>query len=528
MVEKKYDRIKAADIVCVLVILAAFFSGVLVCRDYGYYIDEDIEKNILIQNMVEYRHILLGEQNYEDGISNMVEMDHGVAPYYPLGAYWFLKILFEGMEFPKDTLTIWHLYTFVLFFCGCIALYGIVYELFHSKKTALFSFLLYYLTPRIFAEGHYNNKDIVFLTFGLITLYFAMRYIKSRRLWWGFCFACTAAFMTNIKILGAWFFAVPGIAYLCSGFWEKKLDKRKVIEGFGVIFSYIVIFAAITPAFLRHGIDYIGWCLTNAASFGRWSGAVVYAGRTVILPKEQLPPDYLPLNILYTTPLILLLLSLIGHIRAVAAMVRREKGSAFYGMVLVLYLVPFGYAVLNRNLIAYNGWRHFYFVYGNIAIFMAVGCHTIWQYVKRRWLAYGFCGCILGYLLYLILAGHPYQYSYVNILAKRPAEADWQLDYWCVGDMQALNRLYTSKDRNQALELSVTGMMGYIDGSLLYEDRWNGEIFFVDWNEALGTANYIICNKTYTPVPEAGYHLLFTIEAYGNCLYEVYENEKSE
>lgn len=44
MVEKKYDRIKAADIVCVLVILAAFFSGVLVCRDYGYYIDEDIEK----------------------------------------------------------------------------------------------------------------------------------------------------------------------------------------------------------------------------------------------------------------------------------------------------------------------------------------------------------------------------------------------------------------------------------------------------------------------------------------------------
>lgn len=65
-----------------------------------------------------------------------------------------VKIHFGEMEFLKDTAESWRIYTFTLFFCGCMALYGIVYELFYIKITALFTFLLYYLTPRIFAEEH--------------------------------------------------------------------------------------------------------------------------------------------------------------------------------------------------------------------------------------------------------------------------------------------------------------------------------------------------------------------------------------
>lgn len=511
--------------ICIMVITITFIAGIFVSNDYGCYIDEYTEKSILWSNVREYIYIFRGEEIREDGISHSVERDHGVAPYYPLGAYWAVKMHFGEMEFLKDTAEPWRIYTFTLFFCGCMALYGIVYELIYSKKTALFTFLMYYLTPRIFAEGHYNNKDIIFLTFGIITLYFAIRYIKSRSFGWGFCFACAAAFMTNIKIPGLWFFAAPGIAYLCSGFWERKLDRRRMMEGFGVILSYFVIFTVITPAFLSGGADYIEYCLTNATSFARWFGVVVYAGKTVNIPKEQLPPDYLPLNILYTTPLVILLLSLIGHVKAVAAIVRKEKGAALYGMVLVLYLVPFGYALANRNLIAYNGWRHFYFLYGGIAIFMAAGCHTIFRILKRRWLTYGFCGCVLVYLLYLIIAGHPYQYAYINILARRPAEMDWQLDYWDMGALQALDRLYSSKDRNQALELSVAGE-DTINQYMLYDDRWNGEISCKNRNDAFGEVNYIIYNKTYGSPPETGYHLLFTIEAYGNCLYEVYEKDE--
>ena len=510
--------------VCVAVIVAAFVMGALVSDDYGCYIDEYNEKAILGLNAIEYinlfKGVFRGEENPGDGISHSEERDHGVALYYPLGAYWAVK----QIDYPSDTAELWRLYTFLLFFCGCMALYGIVYELFHSKKTALFSFLLYYLTPRMFAEGHYNNKDMIFLSLGLVTIYFAIRYSRSRKLVWGICFACGAAFMTNLKILGAWFFAVPGIFYLCSGFWERKLDRRRIVEGFGVILSYFVIFTAITPAFLAGGVDYIKYCLTNATSFVRWFGGVVYAGRTVSIPEEKLPPDYLPLNILYTTPLPLLLLSLLGFVRAMVSMVRREKGAAVYGMVLALYLVPFAYALLNRNLIAYNGWRHFYFLYGGIAIFMAAGCHMIFRTLKRGWIRGCFCGCVLAYLLCLVIGGHPYQYSYINLLAARPAEADWQLDYWDLGNLQALNRLYSGEDRNRALELSVQGDIT-IYFQTLYDDRWNGQVSYKAPDDGLEGVNYIICNKTYYSPPETGYHLLFTIEAYGNCLYEVYEKD---
>lgn len=518
---------------CIVLVAAAFLFGLFACDDYGSYLDLGGEEYITVQNVVGYANELVFREKRLPDISGSIEKDHGTAPYYPLGARWLLREISPDntLTFPEATRVEWYVYTYVLFFLGCLALYGIVQELFHSHKLSIVMFFVYFLSPRFFAEGHYNNKDIIFLTFGLLVLFFSMRYIRSRRLVWGLLFAVAAAFMTNIKILGAWFFVMPGMMYLITGIKAKNLDLGGVLDGLKVILAYFLVYIAITPSIWIdgfHPIEYVQYCLTNASSFSRWSGQVLYAGRSIVISADSqigsgVPADYLPLNILYTTPLILLAMCLVGHIRAVAAIIKREKNAPMYLMVLVLYLVPFVYALLNRNLVIYNGWRHFYFLYGGMLIFMAVGCRTILEFLKNRWLKLGLCGGIVVYLLCLVITGHPCQYSYVNILAERPAEKSWQLDYWNVGNALALDRLYTSEDRNRELELTVTGIEA-VNNDLIYEDRWNNEIRYVNMMSG-EQANYVICNTSYSNPPEAGYHLLLTIEAYGNCLFQIYETD---
>lgn len=429
----------------------------------------------------------------------------------------------NGMTFPEGTAYFWYAYTFVLFFLSCLALYGIVYELFRSHKLSLLAFFLYYLSPRFFAEGHYNNKDVVFLGFGLITVYFAIRWLYTRRHLWGFFFALSAALMTNVKILGAWFFAVPGIVYLITLIRKKEFNAEKVIDGLRVIFAYALIYVAVTPAIWTHGLNFFGYCLENATRFSRWGGKVIYAGKEITMPIDRVPMDYLPLNILYTTPLILIVLFLAGFAVVLTAIVKRGENAAVYGMVLVLYLVPFGYAIFNDRLVVYNGWRHFYFLYGGMVIFMAVGCRAILLSLKRRWLRYAAGISVVVYLLCLVVTGHPFQYSYLNILVERPAEKDWQLDYWDISNRTVLNRLYENEDRNRELELTVSGYE-LIEAEILYKDNWNGEMRYI-YPGGEEKANYMLCNPVYFEPPGEGYRLLFTVEAYGNCLYQVYEIE---
>lgn len=502
-----------------LVLFAAFVIGFVVSLDYGSYCDHPIEENICMMNVAEYTNRFLHTDF--PTMAESVEKDHGVAVYYPLGV---LCLQRGQTSFTSD---IWHYYTFVLFFCGCLALYGIIYELFESHKLSLTVFGLYYLSPRFFAEGHYNNKDIILLTLGLITAYFGMKYIRSRKLWWGLLFAVSAAFMTNVKIIGVWFFAVVGLTYLIWNIWDKKLSPSKILDGILVIATFFFVFAMITPASWNGFMFYVKYCLTNASSFSRWRGNVVYAGRRYLLPDEQLPWDYLPLQILYTTPLVLLALCLAGHVVALIAIVKRKKNAGFYLMFFLLYFVPFLYAVTNRNLVVYNGWRHFYFLYGPLVVFMGAGCEALVRQVKRKTVGYGVLGGVLVYLLILVAAGHPFQYSYLNSLASRPAQENWQLDYWCVGEYRLLNQLYESpmRDKTKELTLMAEGAATLSYTTSRYGDLWNYEIRLVEEGDQ-EQANYVIRNLTYSnEMTREGYHLLFTIEAYGNLLYEVYERD---
>lgn len=154
---------------------------------------------------------------------------------------------------------------------------------------------------------------------------------------------------------------------------------------------------------------------------------------------------------------------------------------------------------------------------------MGVGCEALSKLIKNKVVSDGVFGGILLYLLVLVLSGHPYQYTYLNQLVKRPAEDNWDMDYWCVSSYQALEQLYHSGERNQEHALTVTGREAVLAEVISFPDKWNYEMEYVAPDS--GLANYVVINRNYDTMQQEGYHLLFTIDAYGNRLYEVYERD---
>ena len=232
---------------------AAFFAllliaGALAGFSYGMIADENSEYRILKANAAEYACRLLGEEHpvsralLEDAprISQSIERDHGIAAYYP-----FLPagVLLGGIS-RRAMMLGWHFYTFLWFMAGCAALYGIARELYGgTRRFGCMAALTLYLTPRMFADGHYNNKDMVLLSLFLLVMWKGVCWIRRGRMRDAVWMSLFGALAANTKILGAWCWGCMGLAFLADRIVRRKLDARAWRMGAA---AYLAAAAAVT------------------------------------------------------------------------------------------------------------------------------------------------------------------------------------------------------------------------------------------------------------------------------------------
>lgn len=107
--------------------------------------------------------------------------------------------------------TLWHAYTWLWFMLGVWAIYGFCRETGLSRPVSCAGALLLYLCPRFFAEGHYNNKDMVLLSLVLCTLWLGVRLLASPGFLRGLLFSLAGAMAANTKIAGAFAWGVMGL-----------------------------------------------------------------------------------------------------------------------------------------------------------------------------------------------------------------------------------------------------------------------------------------------------------------------------
>ena len=529
--------------------VAVFFAlltllGLMVTDDYGQPSDEWLEQYILQSNLHEYAVRLWGPESEAarwyasrgiQPISQNQERDHGQCAYYA-----FAPLLTRLLPEPDRLMLAWHTYTWLWFMVGCFALYGFCRETGLGRVNSCLGTLLLYLSPRFFAEGHYNNKDMVLLSLVLCTLWLGARFLRQPGFLRGLLFSLAGAMATNTKIAGGFAWAVMGLCAVVLVTASRRWSARMAVVALWTIAAFVGLYGLLTPMYWSGVGENVRYLLDNASSFSRWTGLVVFRDEIYDQAKQPLPRYYLIWMMLTTLPLYVTPLAAAGQIGAMVrvcgqkARALRDPVSLSLTAASLCWFVPLLFAVLMRPTV-YNGWRHFYFVFAGVAVLGAHGISICFRLAKRYGgdcsIQYVFMAGLLlfyGWTAAAIVQNHPYQYAYYNRLGHEDAQTGMELDYWEVSTRNAMEQLLSCPERDEGLPLHVGAR----------EDMsWWGvynayQVMNPQERERLSVAYekdapYLFFNTTYTRLygtqTPKGYHELFSLQSYGLTICTVYE-----
>ena len=439
--------------------------GLLVTPDYGMPWDELTEIRTLGSNVREYVGLILGAdakpaQSSTDVVfpnaAENVDIDHGQSVYYLFSPALFMNY---GEGGARTLMLLWHSYTFLVFMAGVVAIYCIASFLTKDWRYGLTASLFLYLSPRFFAESHYNNKDIMAMVMILLCLWFAIRFIEKKSIGSTLLFALFGALATNMRISGLVFFGICGLLYIVTVSVKREWSVKALLLGLLAIIAFCAFYAALTPGLWKDPIKFISYVFSRSSNFSDWPGYVFYMG----LAQRPVPWHYIPVMIAITTPLLIVALLLFGNVAAIVSAIRQKAKAIFNGehkyylMILVFVWMFLGFAMIAQPIL-YDSWRHFYFLYGLLLLLAVYGLKTLVDLLKGKWkwLAIGAAGAQILTMLVIIIMSHPYQFVYFNALAGSNPGEKYDLDYWNVSQMQTLMKLVDTVDSDEQISVTVS------------------------------------------------------------------------
>lgn len=495
----------------IFVLLGIFFLiGLVTLRQYGTPWDEQEEITIYIGNLKEYARLFFGEDCEFNQLSSWIDyardnanIDHGESLYYILAP--FAKMFLTGNEL--GFVFLWRTVILLICLAGAFFLYLIVKHLTKDPRYGLLASLMLLLSPRFFAEMTYNHKDLAQMTLWLGLLYFTLMWIKHRSFKWAVALGIVAGFAINMRFAAAMGYFVCGVVYCVAIFAvdrRKETLKRDVMQGIVSVLTCLVVLFLITPGCWQGLHKYIFYCLTQATSFP-WDGVILFGGK--IYGASTLTRWYLPITIAITIPLLFTPLFCIGNVTSLFGIRKSEKTGKkrlFFKfdleMILVtamMYLSVLTYLIMKPTI--YNGWRHYYFLYGFILIFAVLGFRYLLNLAIRnvRAIVAGLMAVQLLAMCFVIAFSHPYQFTYYNILAGTHPEERYEMDYWGVSGKDALIELIDLKYDGEPLK--ITGLESSCDTIIdraifILPEEYEGKIRYVD---RIAEADYIFVNYTY-------------------------------
>lgn len=463
-----YDRIKFYF----FHILFLFFLllGLFVFPDFGISFDEPVNRD---NGGVTYNYVssVLGVQNdvaqREDGrfdirLREYRDRDYGVI--FDLPAFALERAL--KIEDPRDQYLLRHLLTFFTYWLGGIALFCVLKQNFTSSLIPSYGVLIYFLTPRIFADSFYNSKDIFLLSLCSIGTFTFFIFLRRRTIFSGLIHALITAFIIDTRINGLVVFGATLFVYLGSLQTTSLEKKQSLTSIFFYITATIIFIIAFWPWLWESPISNFLIAFSNMANF-RWPNYNFYYGEYVL--ATNLPWHYSGIWILFTVPVLYTALAL-GGIYSVS------KGTFFsirsrqlqFNGILIIGL--FSMTVLFGTLVAvvvfkstlYDGWRQLYFLYPYIVILSALGLDFLLRSLiifKLYFLKY-----IVYFLIFLqvltitiwMKSAHPYQNLYFNFLAPSDWSNYFEGDYWGLTNFQLLKNI-AERDSRGTIHVSGVG-----------------------------------------------------------------------
>ena len=326
---------------------------------------------------------------------------------------------------------------------GVLVLYLFLLEAFNFEIAFVASLVLA-LNPVYFGYLHNNMKDIPNSFAFTLAVWFFWRLVKYKNMKSLLLAVIAFAFAFNIKINSVLIPVICGLYFLITG--NRKLFKRNNM----MVLSYFLL----APVFAL----VVWWPF--------WSDPLVklrqlpefYSLNTINMPVllfgkifrsgVNIPPAYPYLYLAVTTPLPVLILSLLGLIVSVYFSFRKNNN---FVLLILWFFVPL-LRYLSPKTGAIDGVRHFMEVLAPLSVFAAIGLNFLIKRINRN-LSYLIGIFIFAFIIFILVRFHPYQTSFFNSLAGgiQGAQGKFDIDFWGTPQKAAVLWLNENAPRNSSV-----------------------------------------------------------------------------
>lgn len=406
-----------------------FLAGVLLHRDYGVPWDEGMsrEYGIALWNFVFNgdRSLFLSDERY-----------HGPLVEFILAAVEKLS----GAGEWRDVIFVRRAANFGIFFAAVAAFYrlGLIY--FSRWQSALLGCALLVLHPRIFANAFYNSKDMGFAALFIIAVWTLERYRSNPSAVRILIHSAATAAAVCARLPGILMVVITVLVGLAD-LWHTSPKRVRA----GHLIIYLTAAAAATlllwPTLWQGPIEEFMAALRKMAHNQPDPGALFQG---VFYVAQEQPRNYLPVWIVISTPPAFLALLAIGSVTAFHRAITDTSGFELRRSKHLTYTLwlygPIVYYMFSDSYI-YDGWRHYYFLYPALVLWMVRGWEEARTFLcERRRTMWMLCALILVPPAIFIARAHPHEHAYLNLFAgsREAIQRRYDIDYWGLSYRQAL------------------------------------------------------------------------------------------
>jgi hypothetical protein len=474
--------------------------GLLLFTDYGASMDEGINRDT---GMVTLKYLAqplapawvashTDLERYTTPLAEYMDRDYGVVFETPVS---LLEQAFNITD-TRNKYLFRHLCTFLVCFGGLVAIYQLAARRFRDWRLGLLAALWLLLSPRMFAESFYNDKDAVFMALFAIAMNTGVQFLlhptPARAAW----HALACALAIDARIMGI-LLPVYTLALLAWRGLRAEVPCRRVATC-GLLYSVLLVGLVVVcwpylwPAPLQNFVQ----AFNNMRAF-RWSGTVLYNGADV--PATALPWHYALVWLGITTPILYLVAALLG-LGLVGYQLLRQYWRLWadeQGLQDVFFLGCFAgplLAVMLLHSVLYDGWRQLYFIYPAFLLLAMRGwvAAARWRAPWTSWrrLLYAGTALSLGLVAAQMVRDHPLQNVYFNLLAGPHVEQRFEMDYWGLGYRRDLEYV-AAHDARPVINVFAPGPSGAELNLLLLPREQRDRLHFVDSPEQ---ADYFLTN----------------------------------
>ena len=231
-----------------LFFLVFFLIGIFIFQDYGISIDEDntriigflslesVFKIFAPEHIAKINEIIAGQK---DVYSNIDEVPtSGIVFDLPMA---FLELAFQ-LEDSRQYFLFRHFFNFLVFFISVYFFFKLVKKRYNSWLIGILGATFLIISPRIFANSFFNNKDIIFMSLFIINLYLAIDFLEKKNFKSALIFSIISALSINVRILGMVLPTIVFFIYVINILREKKNTKK--------ILKPLIFFLFLTPSFM--------------------------------------------------------------------------------------------------------------------------------------------------------------------------------------------------------------------------------------------------------------------------------------